>query len=224
MTSKLIIAILVVVIISIITAAAIFATQTSPEPMRVESGLKAGDIFTFSIKGYSSLGDPNATTPENFLQVNMTDYYRVTITSVSDQEVAFNTTWLFTNGTQIDKPGRVNIATGKDSQEFWAIYAANITKNDLVRPFGSDGAKVNRTEPRTYKDGSRETNLLSIQTQFYDANDPTYTKTYQDYTYVYFDKQTGMLVELINMKIYIDPQIILTVEWKLEDSNVWAVS
>ena len=224
MTRKLFLAIIVLVIICVVSVAAIFAIQSPSEPPKTAvPGLKEGNVFTYSMKGYSSTGDPNVTTPENFLQVNMTEYYRVTITSVSGPEVAFNTTWRFTNGTQIERPGKVNIATGIDSQEFWAIYAANLTDKDLVRPSTPNGITVNESETRTYKDGDRQTNIIKMQNEFIDSSDLTYSRTYTDYMYVHFDRQTGMLVELRDMKIYTDPQIILTVEWKLVDSNVWNI-
>lgn len=225
MPNKLYLAIIILIILIASGIAAIFAFQTPPsQAQTVKSGLKPGDTFTYSMKGISELGDPNATTPENFLEVNMTDYYRVTITSVSNPIVSFNTTWRFTNGTQIDRTGKVNIETGADSEEFWAIYAANLTINAPVRPAFLNGAIVNETETRTYKDGNRQTNVLQMQGEFYDSSDPTYTRTYSDFMYVHFDSQIGMLVELKDIKIYTDPQIILTVEWKLVDSNVLAIA
>jgi hypothetical protein len=223
MPKKIYISIFILIILVVASLAAFFAFQTPPsQAQTVASGLKPGDTFTYSMKGISSIGESNATTPENFLEVNMTDYYRVTITTVSNPIVSFNTTWRFTNGTQIDRTGQVNIETGADSQEFWAIYAANLTAKAPVRQAFPNGAIVNETETRTYKDDSRQTNILQMQGQFYDSNNPT--RTYSDFMYVHFDSQTGILVELKDMKIYSDPQIILTFEWKLVDSNVWTIT
>ena len=225
MARKLFLAIIVLVIICVVSVAAIFWVQSLPQtPSKtVESGLTAGNVFTYNIKGLATKTGPNATIPESFLELNQTEWYRVNITSVSGSEVSYNATWRFINGTEFEQASKVNVATGAGNPDFWAIYAANLTAKDLVRPSGSDGFTVNDTETRTYKGGNRETNLLSIQSQFYDSSDPTYSKTYNDYMYVYFDKQTGMLVELRNIQLYSDPQLILTIEWKLADSNVWNI-
>ncbi len=224
MPKKLYISIFILIVLVVATLAAVFAFQPAPtETKTAKSGLKVGDYFTYSMTGVSELGGPNVTTPANFYDVNMTDYYKVTITAVENPVVSFDTVLRFKNGTQIDRSGQVNIETGI-SQEFWAIYEANLTIGKPTRSAVTSGAIVNMTESSSYKDGNRTTNILQMQGQFYDSADPTYTKTYLDYTYVHFDSQTGMLVELKNRKIYTDPQIILTVEWKLVDSNVWAIS
>ncbi len=49
-------------------------------------------------------------------------------------------------------------------------------------------------------------------------------RTFDDYLYVHFDGATGMLVELKDMRVYSDPQVILTTQWELVDSNVWVVA
>ncbi len=223
MRKKIYISAIILIVIIAVSVAAVIAFQPSPA-QTVKSGLKAGDTFTYSMKGMSEIGGPNVTTPENFLEINMTDYYRITITSVDNPVVSFNVTWRFTNGTQINKTCQVNVDTGVNSLEFWAIYAANLTVGKPVRPAFPNGAIVNETESRAYRDGNRTANVLQMQGQFYDSSDLTYSRTYLDYTYVHFDSITGMLVELKDRKIYSDPQIILTIEWKLVDSNVWAVS
>ncbi len=225
MRKKLYISIFILIVLVAATLAAVFAFQPAPttETNTPKSGLKVGDHFTYNMTGVSELGDPNATTPTNFYDVNMTDYYKVTITAVENPVVSFNVEWLFKNGTKLDRSGQVNIETGI-SQEFWAIYEANLTIGKPTRSAIPTGAVVNMTESSGYKDGNRTTNVLQMQGQFYDSADPTYTKTYTDYSYVHFDRLTGMLVELKDIKIYSDPAIILTVEWKLVDSNVWAIS
>jgi hypothetical protein len=96
------------------------------------------------------------------------------------------------NGTEIDKTGKVNIKTGIDnSPDFWAIYASGLKAGDYARPFGTDRLTINSTEMRTYKDGERETDLASLETTFYDTDDPTLSRSYDDYLSIYFYKQNG---------------------------------
>jgi hypothetical protein len=86
MRKKLYISIFILIVLVVAIVAAVFAFQPAPaETIQAKSGLKVGDTFTYSMTGISELGDPNATTPPNFYDVNMTDYYKVTITAVEDQ-------------------------------------------------------------------------------------------------------------------------------------------
>jgi hypothetical protein len=201
---------------------AIVASQTPLTPTAVP-GVAVGNVFTYSIKGYAALTAENASIPESFSELNMTEWYRITITNVTGPEVQFNTTWRFTNGTEIENIGNVNVFTGADNKIFWAIYPANLTLNEYVSPGGSDGAIVNQTETRTYKSGDRGTNVMTLQNQFVDTSDPA-LRTVDDYLYVHFDRATGMLVELKDMRLYSDPEVILTTEQVLISSNVWAVA
>src|SRR5690606_18179232 len=82
---------ILIVLLCVIAAAALWSYQT-PSQTGV-AGVTAGDVFTYSIKGYATKFEVNATIPENFLQVNMTEWYRVTITQVNDSEVSFSATW-----------------------------------------------------------------------------------------------------------------------------------
>jgi hypothetical protein len=226
MARKIYIAIVIIAVLCIASAYAVYSMVQSQQtpPITAVSGLKVGDTFTYSMKGLASLTGPNATVSDSFLDLNQTDYYRVNITSVDGAEVSYNSTWRFLNGTEYFTPGTVNLLSGGGNPDFWAIYPANLTINQFVRPSGTDGAIVNGTEARSYKDSSRQTNYISLQSQFYDSTDPTYTKTYTDYMYVYFDSKTGMLVELKEIQFYSNPEVVLTINWKLEDSNVWAVA
>ncbi len=221
MVNKALIAIVIGLIALGLGLWAIVASQTPPPPVAVP-GVALGNIFTYSIKGNAVLTSENASIPENFYVINMTAWYRVTITNVTGPEVHFNTTWHLVNGTEIENVGYVNVLTGSDNQIFWAIYPANLKVNDYVSPGGSDGAIVNETETRTYASGTRETNIMTLQNQLFDSSNPE--RTYDDYIYVHFDKATGMLVELRDMKVYSDPGVILTTEQVLVSTNVWAVS
>jgi len=221
MVSKTFIAIVIGLVALGVGLWAIVASQTPPAPIAVP-GVAVGNVFTYSIKGFAVFTVENASIPQSFSELNMTEWYRVTITNVTGPEVQFNTTWRFINGTEIENMGNVNVLTGADNKIFWAIYPANLTLNDHVSPGGSDEAIVNETETRTYASVTRETNVMTLQNQFVDTSDPQ--RTVNDYLYVHFDKTTGMLVELRDMRLYSDPEVILTTEQLLISSNVWVVS
>jgi hypothetical protein len=155
----------------------------------------------------------------------MTEWYKVTITKVSGPEVSMSTVQHFKNGTEISGTGTVNVDTGisNPARGFYTIYAANLREQSRVRPNGPDRSTVNETISRSYGAGiTRETNCLTIITQYYDADDPSIT--YTEYGNTYFDRQTGMLVELRYISAYNDPKMTLTLLWKIKETTVWTVS
>jgi hypothetical protein len=221
MTKKLYLAITLVVILSVATAAIIFTTQTPPGKPAVP-GISVGDEFIYDIKGYAYIADLDSSVPDYFDQFNATEWYKVSITAVNGSEVTFDTTWRFMNGTELKNEQTIDLGNGMktDPDGYWAIYTSDLNASDLIRPYGADGITVNKTETRD----SRETNYFTVESQFYDITDPTYGTQRYDIMYVYFDKQTGMLVELRNIQIYNNPEMTLTISWEIVDSNVWSVS
>lgn len=190
----------------------------------VVAGVVVGDVFTYSIRTYATIIDANATVPESFYQLNMTEWYRVTITQVNDTEVSFSSAWRFSNGTEIDETGKVNVKTGVVNSQFWAIYASDLEAGDFARPFGVNRQVINETESRTYKSGGRETNSILLENMFYETDDPTGSSTCESYRSIHFDKQTGMLVEFVNSDFYSNPQLLLVLQWKIVDTNVWNIT
>lgn len=222
MSKKVYIAIfLLVLLVGIAVAAIVYTTQTSSSP--VVPGVNVGDTFTYKLTGVSVLGSADAVTPAYFSEYNNTDYYKVTITGINGSIVSFDSVWRFTNGTEIQKSQWVDLSTGADNGDFWAIYAPNLNVNDLLRPKGYDGLIVNSTGTNTYSSSTRQTNFWSIEHVFTDINDPTGNTGRDDYTGIYFDKQTGMLDSLINIQRYNNPQYNLIITWQLTNSTVWGV-
>jgi hypothetical protein len=224
MAKKLYLIIGVAIIIVAIIAAAFLSSQNSTSPpIKVVSSLVPGDTFTYSINGYADIIEGNGTIPASFSELNKTDSYQLTITSVNGGQISYNTTWRFVNGTERNAQASVDILTHIDDSNFWAIYPSNLTLNSFVRPLGNDGTIVNQTETTTYNCGPRTTNIMSLTNQFVNTDDPTFSTTFDDYLYVHFDKITGMLVELKEIKVYSDPQIVLTVDWQLQYTSVWSI-
>ena len=148
--------------------------------------------------------------------MNQTEYVRVGITGVSGSDVTTFTTWQYKNGTVNTLLGSVNLETGAFSGGFWAIIAGNLTVNDRIHPTGQDTITVTNTVIRNYLGGNRETNHLIIPYQ-------NTTERASGYLDRYFDKETGMLVELHDEISYTDPSMTIVISWKIEDSSVWVV-
>jgi hypothetical protein len=223
MSKKVYIAIfLLVILVGIaVVAAIVYTTQTSSSP--VVPGVNVGDTFTYKLTGVSVLGSADAVTPGYLSEYNNTDYYKVTVTGINGSTVSFDSVWRFTNGTEIQKSQWVDLSTGADNGDFWAIYAPNLNVNDLLRPKGYDELIVNSTGTQTYSSSTRQTNFWSIENVFTDINDPTGNTQRYDFMGVYFDKQTGMLDTLTNVQEYNNPQYNLIITWQLTNSTVWGV-
>jgi hypothetical protein len=224
-TKKVYVAIVLLVILAIATAAIVYATQTFLKSgvTNVKVGVNVGDTFTYKLIGTSDLFSPDAVTPASLSEYNNTDYYQVTITGINGSIVSFDTVWQFTNGTAVQTSEWVDLSTGADNGDFWAIYASNLNVNNLLRSKGFDGLIVNSTDTQTYTSSTRQRNFWSIENVFTDINDPTGNTQQYNYMSVYFDKQTGMLIDLTNWQEYNNPQYTIIISWQLTNSTVWGV-
>jgi hypothetical protein len=212
---------LLVLLVGIAVAAIVYTTQTSSSP--VVLGVNVGDAFTYKLTGTSVLGSADAVTPGYLSEYNGTDYYKVTITGINGSVVSFDTVWQFTNGTAVQNSEWVDLSTGSDNGDFWAIYASNLNVNNLLRPKGFDTLIVNSTDTQTYTSSTRQRNFWSIENVFTDITDPTGNTQRYDFMCVYFDKQTEMLDTLTNIQYYNNPQYNLIITWQLTNSTVWGV-
>jgi hypothetical protein len=230
MVKKLTVAVslLVILIVIVLIVAFLFTSYgTEQTEQAAPPGVHVGDVFSYDITGLWNSIDPSATMSPAFSQLNQTEYFKITITQVDESKVSFNTTWRFTNGTEVGGTGTINVSTGIYSpiEGFGFIYPANLHANDRTRPTGPDRTTVNETLTRTYTSGvARATNRLSLTFIYYDTNDPTYTTTYTELSTVYFDQQTGMLVEFRSQSLYNDPDVAVTIIWRIKESTVWQVS
>ena len=219
MSKKVYIVIIFLIALLGVTAVTIYLTQGN-SVKDVIAGVNVGDSFTYSIKGISTLGLGSSESP-GFSRFNNTDYYRITITDVNGSSVSLISSWRFLNGTQVDTQQKIDLSNGlkTDDNGFWAIYASNLDKNDLLRPTGFDGLIVNSTDIF----GGRQTNFFSIENEFFDVTDPTRSTYRYDYIGVNFDKLTGIAVTLNNVQEYNNPPKNEVITYKLINTNVWTV-
>src|SRR3990170_7605302 len=81
-------------------------------------GVIVGNEFVYSLKSSWTSNDPNAVMPNGLADINMTDYYKVTVTSVSGANVSTHTQWHYTNGTDLNGEGNVNLETTGNTGPF----------------------------------------------------------------------------------------------------------
>ncbi len=225
-SKKLYIAISLIIVLVVASAAIIYAANTYLVP-RVTVGVKVGDTFTYSLMGVSQLTGLDATTPAGFDRYNNTDYYKVSVTAINGTKVSLATEWRFLNGSSIDDTQTINLANGEETDQtdgFWAIYASGLKVNDYVRPQLHSGLIVNSSDTQTFTSGTRNRNFWSIENQFVNTLDPTGSTQSYNIIRVYFDRQTGMLISLANIEEYNNPEMTLYTTWQLTNCSEWQVA
>jgi hypothetical protein len=212
---KIYIAILVFALSCFLISQINFAQAISP-------GVSPGNEFIYDIEFFWSSTNQSAIIRNEILDINSTDFFKLTITEVQDKEVSFQTIWRFINGTEIEGEGNINIETGSRSGDFWPILGSNLNSGDRIRPLGFDHTIINDTITRNYgPGGNRDTNLVDLTFTYYNENDPSLIIT--DYSKTYFDKQTGVLVEINEVTVLSEPLTTETLVWKLKETNIWIV-
>lgn len=211
---------LVILVFTLLILAVIILTYSGTRNLTRVPGVSSGNMFTYDVSSFWSSNDANTVAPQGLLEINQTESFRVTITTISGPMVTTSDTWLFKNGTEYNSTGLVNVETGYNSGGFWPVVAANLGKDDLLHPAGQNGITVNETIIREYPSGAREINHFTLN---YQGNDETfgYYTAVSDY---YFDRATGMLVELYDRSTFLGANMQSAILWKIKASNVWVVS
>jgi hypothetical protein len=188
----------------------------------ISPGVSPGNEFIYDIKFFWDSSNQSAIIRNEILDINSTDFFKLTITDVQDKEVSFQTIWRFINGTEIEGEGSINVETGSRSGDFWPILGSNLNSGDRIRPMGFDRTIINDTITRNYgPGGNRDTNLVDLTFTYYNENDPSLIVT--EYSKTYFDKQTGALVEISEITVLSEPLTTETLTWKLKETNIWIV-
>ena len=178
-------------------------------------GVKQGDVFEYDMStSFSST--LTSTLPAALVELNQTEWIRVTVTEVSGSQISTQVTTHYRNGTETSLDGSSDIETGEGSGGP-PFIGVNLGKNDLINPSASEPWYINETVTRTYNDVPRETNHLRLE-------HTEESDTVGEYTQIreyYFDKSTGVLVEYTS-EISFTGQTSIT-RSKLTSSNVWLV-
>jgi hypothetical protein len=180
-------------------------------------GVSKDNVFYYDFAVFWSSNDPNASVPESLIDLNRTEWLRIAITDIYDPMVYLNITYHFENETENNLDGFVNIETGESVNGNGLVIAPNLNANDLVYPSGNSSFTINETVTMTYPSGVRETNHFIAS-----------TTNLGEYAYVsdnvYFDRQTGVMVEWYTERSPLsNPNEKTTLHWKIKESNVWVV-
>jgi hypothetical protein len=198
-----------------------FAIFTQVSAQTQVPGVKYGDYFIFSIISQWNSSNSSATIPAFLSEINNTAYYKVLVESVIGSNVTATNIWHLTNNTDINSLVILNVDSGSMfyMNGYKGFFYSNLAANDLLRPSGADGIRINQTISRDYGSGSRETNMVTFSYNVTDAGNSTIgieTAT------LYIDKATGVLV---GRDIHSEfPDQSGSEIWTLTETNLWTVT
>jgi hypothetical protein len=174
----------------------------------VVSGVKGGMSFFYHVSSYWSSTDTYASIPLNFLVINQTAFIEIRIGAVNATDVETNTMCYYTDGEVDFEKGNVNLFTGVSSG-FAGIIGANLNVGDRIHPDGNDTLTLSDVTTRNYESGARATTHVRIV-------DNDYEEGYRGTRDLYFDKETGILVEQVDQVETIDAPVTTTrLTWKI---------
>ena len=177
-------------------------------------GVAKGDFIYYEMYGVFKSNKPNATVDVPAFEGNNTEWVKVEFTMVSGTVISHVYTMHFKNGTETKINGQTDIDPAKSwnlkfSEKGIPICAANLNVGD---PVSTTQLNITETLNRTYESGVRETNLATWNTT-------------DDWGHCYFDKQTGILLELNRTHVYANPatgDIVEKTDFiKLTSSSLW---
>jgi hypothetical protein len=187
-------------------------------------GVKAGDEFTFDVTTHWSSNNSWLTIPDNLLDINNTLWYKVSVSDVTQFNVTATNILHFVNQTEASSLVIVNTDTGSTNnvKGYQGFVNANLSAYDLIHPSGEDLTRINQTISRDYTGGKRDTNVVKFSFPSVDT-DINLTIGTENVSY-YFDKATGVLVELFIETEYFSPAETSSTTLMLKETNLWTVS
>ena len=179
-------------------------------------GVAKGDYFTYEMYGIYSSNIPNTTIMIPEFEKNITDWTQIKITEVASSTIKQTYTLHFKNDSELkfDFETDVNPQNQdlfKISEKGAPICATNLNSGDKIP---TANLILNDTVDRVYSDGKRDLTHASWNQTDEQGN-------------IYFDRETGMLVELERTHKFINPNTGSVVEKtdviRLIDTNRWRV-
>lgn len=178
-----------------------------------EPGVAQGDFFYYEMYGVFTSNNPNTVIEVPPFEQNNTDWVRIDIANISDTVVYQVYTLHFKNETEkfemVTDLDPNNAGDFNFSKMGVPICAANL---DVGDPLPTVRQTIKETLITTYPSCERETNLVSWNIS-------------EDWGRCYFDRKTGMLVDLYRVHSYIN-QITGDVIYKADivkmtSSSLW---
>jgi hypothetical protein len=199
------------VFLLLITVAGTVFAQTAT------AGVTKGNTFDYDYNILWESNDPKASPPAEYVDLNYTQWFRISIADVGAFLITVQTTLHLKNGTENTKTGSVNVDEQTINVPFgFLLIRANSNPNEKIYPGGDYAATINETVLRTYPNGQRQTSHYITET----TKGNTYEKTE-----TFFDRATGVAVESQYESRETSGSYITTTKETItiKSSNVWTI-
>jgi len=190
-----------------------FTMIASTRALVLTPGVTPGAVFYYDVTAYWSSTDEYASIPADLVELNRTKTVDVRIHNVTEANVTTFVAVYYRNDSYTGGYGYVDVDTGA-YDGFAALIAGSLNAHEVIHPLGADGITINETVIKTYQSGDRDTNR--IITEYINATTGTTQRVD-----LYFDKQSGILVE--SYETVTSSQETTKVTWKLKETNGWVV-
>jgi hypothetical protein len=178
------------------------------QAQQITLGAKPGMAFFYNVTSNWSSADSYAAIPPDLVLVNKTSCIEIRIGEVNFPHVSISSISYYLNGTTDFERGNVNLNSG-EGYGFVGLIGSNLKVGDRIHPNGEDTLTVLGTTTRTYGDSTRTINHVSIV----DNNPEEGYKASRD---LYFDQETGILVEQIDKtETTMSPITVSSLTWKI---------
>jgi hypothetical protein len=177
----------------VIIALFFFASVEISHAQGITIGVSKGDTFTYKLVGFGRLA------------YNESEWIRFTVTDISGSTISLTHVLHLKDGSETTSETSINIQNGRFSGGEWIppiVLPADLQANDNFYVCGyisQTPLSVLETTLSTYSQGQRETNHATNESEYKSE--------------IYFDKQTGVLLEYSNLNPE-DGEI-----WKLNYTN-----
>ncbi|MCW4017519.1 MAG: hypothetical protein NWF00_02360 [Candidatus Bathyarchaeota archaeon] len=209
MKKGLVLSAFVLVFLFALTVGSVFA-QIQAVP-----GVSVGDTFTYESTYLWSSSNAGEVVPAYLVAQNESTL-QITVQTVTGSTAVLQQVLTYKNGTQHTSTEANEVNSGITGTIL--LYAANLSAGGLLFPGSTElPFVINSTSFRDYMGSFRETNHIEV-------NNTGIEGIVYSYMNLYFDKQTGVLVEYYLTNVYSDlPNQKVTQHMLLTNSNVWTV-
>lgn len=204
-------------VIVLLLLISLFASPNAAITRMWTPGVAAGDWFYFKMYGVYTSNQPNITLAIPQFEYNNTEWARINVTSVEGSMIYQVYTLHFFNGSESNFNFKTNVnPTNERNLQFnergVPICATNLCAGDFIP---TAETIINETINRNYASGLRESNHA-----FWNNSD--------DWGNCYFDRETGMLVDLCRTHRFAS-NITDDIVWKTDvikmiDSSRWDIN
>jgi hypothetical protein len=183
------------------------------------AGVSVGNNFTYSNTYIWSSTNPADAAPGNLYVLNQSQV-QITIQTVTGSTIQHDDVWTYRNGTTTPPATVTDEVNSHLTPNTIFFYAGNLSAGGNLFPGATDlPFIINDTTFRAYA-GSvvRETNHIAVNNTGIEGEAYSYMN-------LYFDKQTGALVEYYLTTVYTNqPDQTVVQHLVLTSSNVWTIS